>query len=228
MYTIPTVDQFKQQFPRDFPYAVQAYGALAAAVLTSGVLTGITVTNGGVGYSSAPTVVITPQPGDTGGGAAATVTVDDGEIDAFTITAGGSGYLLPPLISFTGGNGDNTNLKRVVDSDIQGGIFDAQFNVSPGLFGSQAEFTRAFLYLAAHQMIEKLKMANAGVQSTYSWLTKSKAVGGVSETFEIPAVVADNPFLANISKTRYGAMYIQIVAPLLVGNVGVHPSFTNP
>jgi hypothetical protein len=228
VYSTPTVSDFKSQFPRDFPYAIAAYGAAAETFLTAGAVSSITVLAGGVGYAEAPTVVFTPQPGDTGSGASATATVANGQVTGFTAIVGGGGYLLPPLISFVGGDGDNTNLNRVTDDDLNGAIADAGFNVSPGLFGSQAQFSRAFLYLAAHQLIEKLLMAAAGVQSRYSWLTVSKAVAGVSESFKIPAVVADNPFLANISKTRYGAMYIQIVAPLLVGNVSVDCTYTNP
>lgn len=228
MYSIPTVDDFKEQFPRDFPYAVQAYGATAQSTVVSGAVTAIAVVDGGAGYSSAPTVTLTPQPGDLGVGATATATVQDGSVTGFTVTSPGSGYGLTPIVSFSGGNGDNTNNKRVMDSDITGAIGDAQFNVAPGLFGTQAQFTRAFLYLAAHQLIEKLKMAAAGVQSQYGWLTAHKSVSGVSQSFKIPAVVADNPFLANISTTRYGAMYIQIVAPLLVGNIGVDCTYTNP
>ena len=116
--------------------------------------------------------------------------------------------------------GDATDLEKVTDTDIAGAIQDAQFNVNPGLFPDQPSFTRAFLYLAAHQLVEKILMAAAGVQSQYSWLTAAKGAGGVTESFVIPEKVKEDPFLAHFSKTRYGAMYLQIVSPLLVGNVG--------
>ena len=58
----------------------------------------ITVTNGGSGYTSAPTVTV-------GGNATATATVSDGRVTAITVTFAGFNYLSPPSISFTGGGG---------------------------------------------------------------------------------------------------------------------------
>lgn len=227
-YTIPGVDDFKTQFPRDFPYAVPAWGALAAAFLTAGAVSSITVSAPGQGYTQAPTVSLTAQPGTPGSGATATAVVSQGKVTGVTVTGGGAGYTSAPSIAFSFGAGDDTNQKKVTDVDVAGGIFDAQFNINPGLFGSQAMFTRAFLYLAAHQMIEKIKMAAAGVQSQYSWLTKGKSVADVRQEFQIPKEIVDSPFLSHLSTTRYGAMYLQIVSPLLVGNVMADCTVTNP
>lgn len=175
-------------------------------------------------------VSLTPQPGDnTGAGATATCSVSRGAVTGFTVVSGGANYILPPIVSFSGGSGDETNLEKVTDDDINGAIFDAEFNVNPGIFPSQQAFSRAFLYLAAHQLCSKLLMAAAGVQSQYEWLTTSKTVGDVSQSFAIPKeLLEDSPWLADFSKTRYGAMYLQIVGPLLVGNVGTLPTVTNP
>jgi len=63
----------------------------------------ISVTNGGSGYTSNPTVVFTPTNG--GSGATATVTRSGNSVFLITITNTGSGYLSPPTISFTGGGG---------------------------------------------------------------------------------------------------------------------------
>jgi len=62
----------------------------------------ITVTAGGTGYTSAPTVVFT---GGAGTGAAATATVENGVVTGITITNPGTGYTSAPAISFTGGAG---------------------------------------------------------------------------------------------------------------------------
>lgn len=58
----------------------------------------ITVTDGGSGYTSAPTVTV-------GGNATATAAVSDGKITAITVTFSGNDYLSPPSITFSGGNG---------------------------------------------------------------------------------------------------------------------------
>ena len=58
----------------------------------------VTVTDGGSGYTSAPTVTI-------GGNATATATVSGGKVTAITVTAAGYNYLSPPAITFSGGSG---------------------------------------------------------------------------------------------------------------------------
>jgi hypothetical protein len=70
--------------------------------ITPGVAS-ITVTNGGTGYTTAPTVTFT---GGGGTGAAGFATIDsDGKVASVTITSAGSGYSSAPGISFTGGGG---------------------------------------------------------------------------------------------------------------------------
>jgi len=65
-------------------------------------LSAIKVTNGGSGYTSAPTVTIT---GATGSGATATATISAGRVSAITVTAGGSGYTTTPTVTLSGGGG---------------------------------------------------------------------------------------------------------------------------
>lgn len=67
-------------------------GSQAAATVTvvAGEITEITVTNGGYGYTAAPTIIITDSA--TGTGAEATATVEDGAVTAITVTDGGSDY----------------------------------------------------------------------------------------------------------------------------------------
>lgn len=67
---------------------------------------GITVTNPGSGYTSAPSVTITPNAG-LHMSVHATATVSDGKVESVFIASGGSGYSpsTPPTISFSGGGG---------------------------------------------------------------------------------------------------------------------------
>jgi hypothetical protein len=67
-----------------------------------GTITSVTVTAGGSGYTSAPTVTFT---GGGGTGAAATATVAGGAVTAVTLTSPGTGYTSAPTITFTGGGG---------------------------------------------------------------------------------------------------------------------------
>ncbi len=212
-YTLPTVSEFKAQFARDFPYAVPAWGAAATLTLTAGAITAVTLTAGGQGYTFAPDVTITDP---TGSGAAVTATVANGRVTGFVIASGGTGYT-NPVVSFSGGAGDDSRLDFVTDSDISGAILDAQFNSSQSLFDSQTGFSRAFLYLAAHNLVERLLAAGEGLKSQYNWLTASKAVGSVQESFIVPDRISRDPMLSAYSKTRYGLLYLQIISPLLIG-----------
>lgn len=227
-YTIPGVDDFKAQFPRDFPYAVPSYGAQAAAVITSGIVSSVVVTAGGKGYVVAPTVTITPNPPSYGSGATAVAVINGtGQVTGVTVETSGSGYV-GATVGFTGGAGDDSKLDYVQDEDIQGAILDASFNTTDCLFANQQQYTRGFLYLAAHQLIEKIQMWQEGSQSQYAWLTAAKSIADASESFQFPERITQDPWLSHVSKTRYGAMYIQIISPQLIGNVITAFRFTLP
>lgn len=62
----------------------------------------IAVSNGGTGYTSAPSVTFT---GGGGTGAAGTAVIQGGAVVSITITNQGSGYTTAPTIGFTGGAG---------------------------------------------------------------------------------------------------------------------------
>jgi len=65
-------------------------------------VTSIQVTNGGTGYTTAPTVAIS---GGGGSGATATASVSGGVVTSITLDNPGTGYTGAPSISLTGGGG---------------------------------------------------------------------------------------------------------------------------
>ena len=70
-------------------------------------LQSITLTSGGSGYTSAPTVSITGGTGNLSGGSSnptATATVGF-PVSSVTVTSGGNHYTSAPTVSFTGGGG---------------------------------------------------------------------------------------------------------------------------
>ena len=71
----------------------------------------ITITNGGTGYSSAPTVTLAgttgANAGTPGSGAAATATVAGGAVTSITLNNGGLGFTNGAVVSFSGGGGSN-------------------------------------------------------------------------------------------------------------------------
>lgn len=213
-YRLPTVSQFKAQFPRDFPYAVPAWGAEIAPTLTAGVVTAVTLAKGGQGYKTTPTLSIESS---SGSGCVLACTIASGAVTGVSITSGGSGYSSDARVIVTGGAGDPTDQTRVTDADIEGALFDASYNVSQALFDTEPAFQRAFGYLTAHNLVEKLLASGEGLASQYNWLTASKSIGSLQESFQIPERISKDPMLSAYSKTRYGALYLQIISPLLIG-----------
>lgn len=71
--------------------------------LTTGRVTYVAVTNGGSGYTSAPTVAFS---GGGGSGVAASAVIDSaGTVRFVVITNWGTGYTSAPTVSFSGGSG---------------------------------------------------------------------------------------------------------------------------
>jgi hypothetical protein len=112
-----------------------------------------------------------------------------------------------------------SDLTRVIDADITKAIAEAAFYVNEGLFSVQDDFQLAYMYLTAHYLCTDLMNAKQGLNGQYNWLVTSKSVGNVSESYQIPEFILKNPTLAMMSKTTYGAKYLSIIAPLLVGPV---------
>jgi hypothetical protein len=93
-------------------------GATAAATVSGGSVTGVTITNPGSGYTSAPLVIF-----DGGGGASpvAAVTVAGGQVTGISIqAAGGSGYTSAPTVALTGDGTGATATATVSGGKISG------------------------------------------------------------------------------------------------------------
>ncbi|MDD5370605.1 MAG: multicopper oxidase domain-containing protein [Anaerolineaceae bacterium] len=75
---------------------------MGAGMGPGGSIGSVSVSAGGAGYTSAPTVVFN-NTGTGGTGAAATANINNGSVVSITVTNGGSGYTTAPVVSFTGG-----------------------------------------------------------------------------------------------------------------------------
>ena len=68
----------------------------------TGIVSSITLTNGGSGYTSVPTVAFT---GTNTTAATATTVLTATSVASITVTAGGTGFTSAPTVVFTGGGG---------------------------------------------------------------------------------------------------------------------------
>ncbi len=85
--------------------------ASAAAQVTNGVVTAVTLDSPVAGYSEPPAISFS---GGAGTGAAATATVSDGRLVSITVTKGGSGYATPPQV--TVGPSDWASIQALIDT----------------------------------------------------------------------------------------------------------------
>lgn len=229
-YTFPTVLDFKAQFTRDFPYAVPATGGgtgATASLQVSGMsVTDLVLLTGGSDYPEVPDVIIY---GAGGMGVVATAAITDGVVTALNLVSGGQGFMAAPTIYISNGLGDNTDTTKVTDYDIVTGFNAAtQFNLNASLFSSQFAYSYAINLLSAHYMVLNLQAGNTGIFGKAEWLTQSKSIGNVTEQYAIPLRLMKSPYLAKLSKTNYGAQFLELVSPLLIANVRSYYGGTNP
>lgn len=107
----------------------------------------------------------------------------------------------------------------VLDADIVKAFGQTNVNLNQNLFSSQEDYTIGYMLLAAHFLVIDLRMASQGIAGAYSWVTTSKSVGSVSEAFQIPERIMNNPEFAMLAQTNYGAKYLQLLLPRLTGQM---------
>ena len=116
----------------------------------------------------------------------------------------------------------------IQDQDITNAFAEAQVTFNQGLFGTDAQITLGYLYMAAHWLCNDMKAALAGVNSTGNFPVSSKSAGSVSESYAIPQQYLDNPILAQYTQTAYGMKFLAMAMPNMTGNMvsvwgGSHP-----
>jgi len=95
--------------------AVSTATAINYGAAKDGGVTHISVTAGGTGYTSAPTVTFT---GGGGSGAAATAYIANGAITGIVVTNVGTGFTSEPAIGFSGGGGSGAAATAVVNTHL--------------------------------------------------------------------------------------------------------------
>lgn len=111
----------------------------------------------------------------------------------------------------------NVDLTTVNDTDVNKALISQQNTINPGLFVNQNLYTQGALLLAAHYLVMNLRNSAQGIAGQYLWLTASKSVGPVSSAYSIPERILENPELALLAGTAYGAQYLAMIIPYLTG-----------
>ncbi len=116
----------------------------------------------------------------------------------------------------------------VLDSDIAKAFGQTNIGINPALFSDQSAYTTGYLLLSAHWLVIDLRMASQGINGQFSFLESSKSVGSVSQSFAIPQRILDDPYMAMLAKTNYGAKYLQLLLPQLAGQMFIAYGGTRP
>lgn len=114
----------------------------------------------------------------------------------------------------------------VSDDDIQKAWREAlnKFNESLGV----KDVALCFLYLVAFYLAYDLSVASAGAYGQISFPVQSQSVGNVSESYYIPQVYAESPILSFYTRNGFGLKYLDMIYPLLIGNVGIVAGWSLP
>lgn len=107
----------------------------------------------------------------------------------------------------------------VLDSDITYAFTFVNMNINQNLFPNQGSYTLGYLLLSAHFLVTNLRASSQGMNGQFNFLQQSKGVGSVSESFGIPERILANPYFSMLTKTNYGAMFLQLILPQLSGQM---------
>lgn len=113
------------------------------------------------------------------------------------------------------------NIDLIMDSDITRAINEALINFNSCLFGSDAQSTNVFMYLAAYMLVCNLQTSAQGLASQSKFPISSTNVGSVSVSFQIPDAYSKDPYFSAFSRNGYGMKYLELVWPFLIGNVQI-------
>lgn len=116
----------------------------------------------------------------------------------------------------------------VLDSDIAKAFQQTNINFSQSLWADQGAYNVGYFLLSAHYLVMNLRMSSQGISGQFAWLETSKSVGNVSQGFQIPQRILDNPEWAWLTKTNYGMEYLALVLPQMAGAVFIAPGSTRP
>ena len=167
-------------------------------------ITSINISNGGVGYTSAPTVTIN---GGGGTGALATATLTDGVVTAINILNNGHNFTSAPTIVFSGGGSPSTVAAATATinsgSYIIGYLYPYQVKL-PTLYPTKVDGARATADVNASLVLHRVKF-HFGKVGLYE--TTLERVGKLpyTELYESTNLdeydVGDAPYLEEFIKT---------------------------
>lgn len=103
----------------------------------------------------------------------------------------------------------------VTDADITRAMSQAYVNANYDFGNTDDERIMIYLHLIAFYLVLDWQNASAGVNSGYAGLVSSKSVGDVSESYNFPQWMMNNPLYSLFSSNGYGMKYLSLIIPYL-------------
>lgn len=116
----------------------------------------------------------------------------------------------------------------VTDTDIAKTYQLTNVNINPALFSDQSSYTIGYLLMSAHYLVTNLRASSQGLSGQFNFLEQSKGVGSVNQAFAIPQRILDNPYWSMLTKTNYGASFLQLIIPQMAGQMWISYGSTRP
>lgn len=107
----------------------------------------------------------------------------------------------------------------ILDSDITKTFVMTNININQDLFADQGSYNVGYLLMSAHYLVMNLRASSQGLNGQFNFLQAGKGAGSVNESFSIPQRILDNPDWAMLTKTNYGAQFLQLIIPQLAGQM---------
>lgn len=143
----------------------------------SGSVTGLTITAGGTGYTTAPTVTI-GAPGAGGIQATAEATVTGGVVTALTITNPGSNYTSAPTVTITGEGTSATATATVTDAAVKINNANDYFTTFGNGGGTFGEFAAKYPGSIGNSL--QISMADSATFDTWDFKNEFNSAPGTS------------------------------------------------
>lgn len=104
-------------------------------------------------------------------------------------------------------------LAYITDDDINKAMTQAYPNANL-MFGETCqEKVNIYLHLVAFYLVFDIKNSSSGINSSFIGTLSSKSVGDVSESYNIPQWMLNNPTYSIFGQNGYGLKYLSLIAP---------------
>lgn len=203
------------------------FGAYATATINSGasgVISGVTITTPGTGYTSVPAVGFS---GGGGTGAAGTAVLSSNFVSNTTITNGGTGYTSAPTVAFSGGGGTGAAGTAVLTGTVVSSITITDpgtgYTSAPTIAFSGGGGSGAAATAVIGAKVVSITITNGG--SAYT-TPPTIAITGGGGTGAAAVSVIGTGYISAITITNGGASYTSPPTVVISGGGGTGASAT--